>query len=49
MNLIDLIAAVATSVREGGGAPTKTKVLKLLYLLDIESYRKTEATLTGFD
>ncbi len=48
MNLIDLIAAVATSVRECGGAPTKTKILKLLYLLDIESYRKTGATLTGF-
>ncbi len=48
MNLTDLIAAVATSVRECGGAPTKTKILKLLYLLDIESYRKTGATLTGF-
>jgi len=49
MNLTDLIAGVATCVRESGGAPTKTKILKLLYLLDIESYRKTEATLTGFD
>jgi hypothetical protein len=49
MSLSDLIAAVATSVRDCGGAPTKTKILKLLYLLDIESYRKTSATLTGFD
>ncbi len=49
MNLTDLIAAVVTYVRECGGAPTKTKILKLLYLLDIESYRKTGATLTGFD
>jgi hypothetical protein len=49
MNLTDLITAVATSVREFGGAPTKTKILKLLYLLDIESYRKAGATLTGFD
>jgi Protein of unknown function (DUF4065) len=49
MNLTDLITAVVTYVRECGGAPTKTKILKLLYLLDIESYRKTGATLTGFD
>src|SRR6267378_7454276 len=49
MNLTDLIAAVATFVRECGGATTKTKILKLLYLLDIESYRKTGATLTSFD
>jgi hypothetical protein len=49
MNLTDLIAAIVTSVRECGGAPTKTKILKLLYLLDIESYRRTGATLTGFD
>jgi hypothetical protein len=49
MNLSDLIAAVASAIREFGGAPTKTKILKLLYLLDIESYRKTGATLTGFD
>jgi hypothetical protein len=49
MNPTDLIAAVATAVREFGGAPTKTKILKLLYLLDIESYRKAGVTLTGFD
>src|ERR1700680_717710 len=49
MNLTDLIAAIATCIRDSGGAPTKTKILKLLYLLDIESYRKSEATLTGFD
>jgi hypothetical protein len=49
MNLTDLIAAIATCIRESGGATTKTKILKLLYLLDIESYRKSEATVTGFD
>jgi len=49
MSLTDLIAAVATTVRDCGGAPTKTKILKLLYLLDIESYRKSGATLTEFD
>lgn len=49
MNLTDLIAAVVSTVRECGGVPTKTKILKLLYLLDIENYRKAAATLTGFD
>src|SRR5271170_1970089 len=49
MSVIELIAAVATSVRDCGGAPNKTKILKLLYLLDIESYRKTGAILTGFE
>jgi len=49
MSLSDLISAVATFVRDSGGAPSKTKILKLLYLLDIESYRKTGATLTGFE
>ncbi len=49
MSLTDLISAVATFVRDSGGAPSKTKILKLLYLLDIESYRKTGATLTGFE
>ena len=49
MNLTDLIAAVATAVRDCGGAPNKTKILKLLYLLYIESYRKTGVPVTGFD
>jgi len=49
MALTDLIGAVASYIAECGGAPTKTKVLKLLYLLDIESFRKTQNTLTGFD
>jgi hypothetical protein len=49
MSLTDLITAVAGSVRDCGGIPTKTKILKLLYLLDIEAYRKTRVTLTGFD
>jgi hypothetical protein len=49
MNLTDLIAAIATAIRQFSGAPTKTKILKLLYLLDIESFRKSGVTLTGFD
>ena len=49
MNSTDLIVAVATCITECGGSPTKTKVLKLLYLLDIDAYRRTGTTLTGFD
>jgi hypothetical protein len=49
MAITDLISAVASYIAECGGAPTKTKVLKLLYLLDIEAFRKTQNTLTGFD
>lgn len=49
MELIELIGAVASYVTECGGAPTKTKILKLLYLLDIDSYRRTNQTLTGFE
>jgi hypothetical protein len=49
MELAELIGAVASYVTECGGAPTKTKVLKLLYLLDIDTYRRTNQTLTGFD
>ncbi len=49
MNLSDLIGAIASYVGELHGSLTKTKLLKLLYLLDIESYRKTQTTLTGFD
>src|SRR5215467_5983967 len=32
-----------------GGYVTKTKLLKLLYLLDVEFYRSHRETLTGFD
>jgi hypothetical protein len=49
MELTELIAAVASYIRECGGAPTKTKVLKLLYLLDIDAYRRTQQTVTGLD
>jgi hypothetical protein len=49
MNLAVLIPAVLTYVRDRGGFATKTKLLKLLYLLDIEAFRKEKATLTGFN
>jgi hypothetical protein len=49
MNLATLIPAILTYVREKGGFTTKTKLLKMLYLLDIEAFRKSQSTLTGFD
>src|ERR1700734_3918818 len=49
MYIADLIAAVSSSIHECGGAPTKTKVLKVLYLLDIDEYRRHKKTLTGFE
>jgi Protein of unknown function (DUF4065) len=49
MDLALLIQSIATFIRSKGSAATKTKVLKLLYLLDIESFRETHQTLTGFD
>jgi hypothetical protein len=49
MNLAVLIPAVLTYVRSRGGYATKTKLLKLLYLLDIEAFRKNQATLTNFN
>lgn len=48
MNLAVLIPAILTYVRTKGGYTTKTKLLKLLYLFDIESFRKEQSTLTGF-
>jgi hypothetical protein len=48
MDLAILIPAVLSYLREKGGFATKTKLLKLLYLLDIEAYRSTRATLSGF-
>jgi hypothetical protein len=36
-------------VRERAGSVNKTRLLKLLYLADIEHYRKFGVTLTGFD
>jgi len=49
MNLEVLIPGVLTYLRSNGGSATKTKLLKLLYLLDIESFRDNHETLTRFD
>jgi hypothetical protein len=44
-----LVRAILTRLRELDSTANKTKLLKLLYLADIEHFRKAEATLTGFD
>lgn len=45
----DLVLAVLTRISEAEGTANKTKLLKLLYLTDIEHFRSTGETLTGFD
>ena len=44
----ELISAIVTLVSESGGYITKTKLLKLLYLFDVEFYRVYRRTYTGF-
>jgi hypothetical protein len=44
----DLIHTIVSQVVEKGGYVTKTKLLKLLYLLDLEYYRLHRTTFTGF-
>jgi hypothetical protein len=44
-----LVPGIVTHVVDSGGYVTKTKLLKLLYLVDVEYYRAHRATLTGFD
>jgi len=45
----NLIHAVVSQAVEKGGYVTKTKLLKLLYLLDVEYYRLHRQTYTGFN
>jgi hypothetical protein len=45
----DLLLAILTRIEEVEGTANKTKLLKLLYLTDIEFFRATDDTLTGFD
>lgn len=47
-NLSELILAVVSYVTEHGGYITKTKLLKLLYLFDVEFYRACGRTFTQF-
>lgn len=44
-----LVLGILTRIREREGTANKTKLLKLLYLADIEHYRATGQTITGFD
>ncbi len=47
--LTKLIPAVVAYVTEHRGYVTKTKLLKLLYLFDVEYYRQHRKIFTGFD
>jgi len=44
----ELITFIVSYVTERGGSVTKTKLLKLLYLFDVEFYRTHRKTFTGF-
>jgi hypothetical protein len=45
----NLIHALVSQVVDRGGYVTKTKLLKLLYLLDVEYFRSHRQTFTGFN
>src|SRR5262249_1119378 len=47
--LKDLMAAIVSRVNERGSGVSKTKLLKLLYLFDIEWFRRHKETFSGFD
>src|ERR1700730_1177960 len=47
-NIEKLMAAIVTWVVGQGSYVTKTKLLKLLYLFDVEYYRAHRQTFTGF-
>jgi hypothetical protein len=47
--LNELLIAIVFYVTEHGGYITKTKLLKLAYLLDVEFYRTHGRTFTGFN
>ncbi len=48
MNLTQLVQAILTRAREREGYVNKTKLVKYLYLFDLEHYRWFGRTLTGF-
>lgn len=48
-NLEKLIAAIVSHVQRHDGYITKTKLLKLLYLFDVEYYRNHRRTFTGLE
>jgi hypothetical protein len=48
-SLHTLVTGIVSYVTEHGGYVTKTKLLKLLYLFDVEFYRVHRRTFTGFE
>ena len=48
-DLTRLIPAMVSYVTEHGGYITKTKLLKMLYLFDVEYYRTHRQTFSGFE
>ncbi len=46
--LLNLVRAICTRIKEKEGYLTKTKLIKLLYLIDIENYKKFGTTFTGY-
>jgi hypothetical protein len=48
MNLIRLVQAILTRARDCQGSVNKTKLVKYLYLFDLEHFRRFGRTLTGF-
>ncbi|MDA2914676.1 Panacea domain-containing protein, partial [Acidobacteriia bacterium AH_259_A11_L15] len=48
IELEQLVPAVLSAVRHARGFATKTKLLKYLYLIDIEHFRRFRETATGF-
>jgi len=48
-DLVKVIPAIVANIAKSGGYVTKTKLLKLLYLFDIEYYRAHHETFTGFN
>lgn len=48
LQLRQLIPAMVSYVNDHGGYVTKTKLLKLIYLFDVEYYRANRRTFTGF-
>jgi len=49
MDLQRLIQAILSRVHEREGSVTKTKLLKYLYLFDLEAFHRQGRTITGFD
>lgn len=47
--VLKLIKKICVRVQERDGYLNKTKLIKYLYLIDVEYYRRHEKTFTGFD